>query len=49
MAFFFRGANAKQRLLKGLPGAKHYLSNRQDVATLWLKYGVGRENRPGPG
>jgi hypothetical protein len=50
MAFFPAGANAKrQRLLKGLHDAKHCLSVTQDVATMWLKYGVGRENRSPPG
>ena len=34
---------------KGLHVAKHCLSNRQDVATMWLKYGVGPENQPPPG
>ncbi len=46
MAFFSVGANAKrQHLLKGLHIAKHCLSVTQDVATMWLKYGVGWENR----
>ena len=43
-----RGRERKTyRLLKGLRVAKHCLFNPQDVATLWLKYGVGRENSPG--
>jgi len=50
MAFFPVAANAKTyRPRKGLHVAKHCLPGRQDVATLWLKYGVGREKRFPPG
>ncbi len=49
-AFHSVGANAKtHRLEKGLHVAKHCISDRQDVVTMWLKYGVGRENHPHPG
>ena len=34
---------------KGLHVAKHCLPIRQNVATLWLKYGVGLEKRSDPG
>jgi hypothetical protein len=45
-----RGRERKtHRLEKGLHVAKHCLPVRQDVATLWLKYGVGLRNRPDPG
>src|SRR5579871_6082376 len=44
-----RRERKRHRLLKGLRVAKHCLSNAQDVATLWLKYGVGWEKRTPPG